>query len=69
MGTSPPANVLVGLSTWFWVDGWDGEPISVPVVAPWGSTVMVELSLGEVRWDFVGYAQDSVTYSRLRPAS
>ena len=52
IGTSPPANVLVGLSTWFWMEGWDGAPINVAVAAPWGATVNVELSLSDVRWDF-----------------
>jgi hypothetical protein len=52
METSPPANILVGLSTWFWMDGWDGQPINTSVVAPWGEAIDLELSLDHVVWDF-----------------
>jgi hypothetical protein len=52
MGVNPPANVLVGLPTWFWLDGWDGAPINVTVTAPWGETIDIELTLARVMWDF-----------------
>lgn len=52
MGTSPPANVLVGLSTWFWLDGWDGSPLRTSVVAPWGESISIEMTLAGVDWDF-----------------
>jgi hypothetical protein len=52
MGTSPPANILVGLDTWFWLGGWDGQPVMTTVVAPWGDSIDLELSLIEVAWDF-----------------
>lgn len=52
LGTSPPSNVLVGLATWFWIDGWDGSPINTSVVAPWGESILIELSLDHVQWDF-----------------
>jgi hypothetical protein len=52
LGSSPPDNVLVGLDTWFWLDGWDGEPIRTTVTAPWGDSIELELSLIEVEWRF-----------------
>ncbi len=50
--TSPPANILVGLSTWFWMDGWDGAPLRTSVTAPWGDSISVEMTLDHVMWDY-----------------
>lgn len=50
--TSPPSNILVGLPTWFWFEGWDGEPIATTVTAPWGEAIQLELTLDEVTWSF-----------------
>jgi hypothetical protein len=52
LGTSPPANILVGLDTWFWLDGWDGAPIATTVTAPWGDAIDLELALERVVWNF-----------------
>lgn len=50
--TSPPANILVGLSTWFWMGGWDASPLRTTVTAPWGDTISVEMTLDHVMWDY-----------------
>lgn len=52
LGSSPPENVLVGLDTWFWLDGWDGTPRRTTVTAPWGDSIELELSLIDVEWGF-----------------
>lgn len=49
---NPPDNILVGLPTWFWLDGWDGSPITTTVTAPWGDAVDLELTLERVDWTF-----------------
>src|SRR3546814_13027148 len=50
-GVSPDARGLVGLRSWFWVEGFDGAAVTVPVAAL-GLTVNVQLSMGSVSWDF-----------------
>lgn len=52
IGTSPPANVLVGLPTWFWLDGWDGSTRTTTVTAPWGDSLELHLTVRDVTWDF-----------------
>lgn len=52
LGTSPPDNILVGLDTWFWLDGWDGTPITTTVTAPWGDSIDLRLTLADVEWNF-----------------
>lgn len=52
IGTSPPANVLVGLPTWFWLDGWDGTTRTTTVTAPWGDTLDLHLTVDHIEWDF-----------------
>jgi hypothetical protein len=50
VGTSPPAG-LVGVSQWFWIEGYDGAEV-VAVHDAVGRRVEVRLSLAEVRWRF-----------------
>ena len=52
IGTSPPASILVGLPTWFWLDGWDGTTRTTTVTAPWGDTLDLQLTLEHLTWDF-----------------
>lgn len=52
IGHSPPANVLVGLSTWFWLEGYRGDPLRTTVATDWGETLDLSLTLAELTWDF-----------------
>ncbi len=52
IATSPPANILVGLPTWFWLDGWDGTTRTTTVTAPWGDTLDLHLTLDTITWDY-----------------
>ena len=51
IGANPGGRGLTGLAAWFWVDGYDGEPI-VDVVAGFGTAVEVEARAGSATWDF-----------------
>ena len=46
-----PATGLVALSSWFWIDGYDGSPISSSDALP-GVTVDVEVEPLVYRWSF-----------------
>src|SRR3546814_1823970 len=48
IGVNPDARGLVGLRSWFWVEGFDGAAVTVPVAAL-GLTVNVQLSMGSDR--------------------
>src|SRR3546814_371955 len=58
IGVNPDARGLVGLRSWFWVEGFDGAAVTVPVAAL-GLTVNVQLSMGSVSWDFGGGTVES----------
>jgi len=51
IGVNPAANGLVGLDSWFWIEGFDGS-VTAPTIAVFGVTVDVRLSSGSVEWDF-----------------
>lgn len=51
VGANPGGRALTGLATWFWVDGYGGEPI-VDAVNGFGTAVEVEARAGEATWDF-----------------
>lgn len=51
VGASPGARGLTGLTSWFWVQGYSGAPITDTVRA-FGLTVSVEAVPESVSWDF-----------------
>ena len=51
IGVNPAAKGLVGLASWFWVDGFNGQ-VTAPPIAAFGLTIEVRMSSGRVTWDF-----------------
>jgi hypothetical protein len=51
IGVNPAARGLVGLDSWFWVEGFDGS-ITNPPISAFGVTIEVRMSSGSVTWDF-----------------
>ena len=51
IGVNPAARGLVGLESWFWIDGFDGQVTAAPITA-FGLTIEVRMSGGTVSWDF-----------------
>ncbi len=51
IGVNPAARGLVGLDSWFWVEGFDGAATAPPITA-FGLTIEVRMSSGSVTWDF-----------------
>lgn len=51
IGVNPAAQGLVGLPSWFWIEGWAGSVQAAPISA-FGVTIDVRMSSGEVVWDF-----------------
>jgi hypothetical protein len=51
IGVNPAARGLVGLDSWFWIEGFDGS-VTAPPITAFGMTVDVRLSSGSVQWDF-----------------
>lgn len=52
MGVAPADFAVTGVPASFWVDGWDGAPIAVPPINPFGDTIDITLTLESVTWDF-----------------
>ena len=51
IGVNPAARGLVGLRSWFWVDGFTGS-VTAPPITAFGLTIDVRMSSGSVGWDF-----------------
>jgi hypothetical protein len=51
IGVNPAARGLVGLDSWFWIDGFDGS-VTAPPITAFGLTIEVRMSSGSVEWDF-----------------
>jgi hypothetical protein len=51
IGVNPSARGLVGLDSWFWIEGFDGT-MTAPPIAAFGLTIEVRMSSGGVTWDF-----------------
>jgi hypothetical protein len=51
IGVNPAGRGLVGLDSWFWVEGFDGS-ITNPPISAFGVTIEVRMSSGSVTWDF-----------------
>lgn len=51
IGTNPAAKGLVGLRSWFWIEGFGGT-VTAPPISAFGMTIDVRMSTGSVTWDF-----------------
>lgn len=51
IGANPVGQGLVGLRSWFWVDGFAGS-VTAPPITAFGMTIEVRMAAGGVRWDF-----------------
>ena len=51
IGVNPAARGLVGLESWFWIDGFTGS-VTAPPISAFGLSVDVRMSSGTVAWDF-----------------
>jgi hypothetical protein len=51
IGVNPTARGLVGLASWFWVEGFTGTA-TAPSITAFGLTIDVRMSSGTVTWDF-----------------
>lgn len=51
IGVNPAAQGLVGLRSWFWVEGFSGSVVAPPIAA-FGVTIEVRMSSPTTRWDF-----------------
>ena len=45
IGVNPAARGLVGLDSWFWIDGFDGS-VTAPPITAFGLTIEVRMSSG-----------------------
>jgi hypothetical protein len=51
IGVNPAAKGLVGLRSWFWVEGFSGEVVAPPISA-FGLSIEVRMTSDHVDWDF-----------------
>jgi hypothetical protein len=51
IGANPAAKGLVGLRSWFWVEGFGGQ-VTAPPITAFGMTIDVRMATGSVTWDF-----------------
>lgn len=51
IGVNPAARGLVGLRSWFWIDGFDGA-VQAPPISAFGLTIDVRMSSAGIMWDF-----------------
>ena len=51
IGVNPAAAGLVGLDSWFWIDGFSGQ-VAAPPISAFGVTIDVRMSAAGVSWDF-----------------
>lgn len=51
IGANPAGQGLVGLPSWFWIDGFDGS-VTAPPISAFGMTIEVRMATGTVTWDF-----------------
>lgn len=51
IGVNPAARGLVGLPSWFWIEGFGGS-VTAPPISAFGVSIEVRMSSGGVTWDF-----------------
>lgn len=65
--TNPSSRGLVGIESWFWVEGYDGSPIARSIDV-FGLAVDVEMTLERVRWAFGDGTEQVGDLGRAYPA-
>lgn len=43
---------VVNMESSFWIEGWDGSPITYTTGTPWGTTIELEATPDRFEWDF-----------------
>ncbi len=67
IGVNPAARGLVGLRSWFWIEGFTGAVVAPPISA-FGLTIDVRMTSGGVGWDFGDGATSRGDLGRAYPA-
>jgi hypothetical protein len=67
IGVNPSAAGLVGLRSWFWIEGFDGT-VTAPPITAFGLTIDVRMSSGTVTWDFGDGSTHEGDLGRAYPA-
>src|SRR5690606_20208194 len=67
IGVNPVAKGLVGLRSWFWIEGFDGT-VTAPPISAFGMTIDVRMSTGSVTWDFGDGTVEPGDLGRAYPA-
>jgi hypothetical protein len=66
IGVNPAAQGLVGLRSWFWVEGFSGA-VAAPPIAAFGVTIDVRMSTASVTWDFGDGTEERGDLGRAYP--
>lgn len=66
IGVNPSGSGLVGLASWFWIEGFSGS-VAAPPITAFGMTVDVRMSSGTVTWDFGDGTVESGDLGRAYP--
>jgi hypothetical protein len=66
IGVNPAARGLVGLDSWFWIEGFDGQ-VTAPPISAFGLTIEVRMSSGTVQWDFGDGTHETGDLGRAYP--
>ena len=67
IGVNPAARGLVGLRSWFWIEGFSGI-VTAPPIAAFGLTIDVRMSSGTITWDFGDGVAEAGDLGRAYPA-
>lgn len=67
IGVNPGAQGLVGLASWFWVEGFGGQ-VTAPPIAAFGLTVDVRMSTASVTWSYGDGTTERGDLGRAYPA-
>ncbi len=67
IGVNPAARGLVGLRSWFWIEGFSGV-VTAPPIAAFGLTIDVRMSSGTITWDFGDGVAEAGDLGRAYPA-
>jgi hypothetical protein len=67
IGVNPAARGLVGLRSWFWIEGFGGS-VTAPPITAFGLTIDVRMSSGTITWDFGDGVVEAGDLGRAYPA-
>ncbi len=66
IGVNPAARGLVGLRSWFWVEGFTGA-VQAPPIGAFGMTIDVRMSSTTITWDFGDGVREAGDLGRAYP--